>query len=105
MAGYSVVITAHAEKDLLGITDYIADSLREPITAKRQLLRIKETVMGLSDYPTRHSLVLDENLAAKGYRFATADNYLIFYIVSPVEKTVTIIRVLYNRRDWQSLLQ
>lgn len=105
MARYDVVITSPAARDLQGIADYIAIDLKEPVTARRQLSRLRESILGLAEFPDRHALVADEALAAKGFRMTAVDNYLIFYIASPNEMTVTVIRVLYNRRDWSSILQ
>ena len=104
MAGFTVVVTDPAAKDLQGIADYIAKDLREPATARKQLSRIREAVLGLADFPTRHALVADDVLAALGYRMLVVDNYLVFYITASAEDTVTIVRVLYGRRDWMSIL-
>lgn len=104
MPAYEVLVTAPAARDLQGIADYIAHELREPETARRQLARIKDAVLTLADYPTRFRLVADESLAKKGFRVMAVDNYLVFYITADKQKTVTVIRVLYNRRDWANLL-
>ena len=104
MAGDQVLVTEPAARDLKGIADYIAHELREPETARRQVGRIKQAVLSLADFPTRHPLVAEEALAKKGFRMVVIDNYLVFYIAASREKTVTVIRVLYHRRDWASLL-
>lgn len=104
MPAFKVVITDPAALDLQGIVDYISLELREPETARKQLSRIRNAVFCLAEFPTRHALVIDKTLAEKGYRLICVDNYLVFYIESSSEETVTIVRVLYNRRDWISIL-
>jgi toxin ParE1/3/4 len=54
--------------------------------------------------PLRNALVADERLAYKGIRKIMVDNYIVFYIVTEENKTVTIIRMLYGRRGWMNLL-
>jgi plasmid stabilization system protein ParE len=54
-----------------------------------------------------HNLLIvpDEYLAQKGLKFALIKNYLLFYIIGGDEKTVTVIRFLYGRRDWKNMLR
>lgn len=104
MTTYHVFVTEPAARDLQGIADYIANDLREPETARRQLARLKDAVLSLEEYPTRCPLVAEQSLAKQGFRQMVVDNYLLFFIVANQKSTVTVIRVLYNRRDWASLL-
>jgi addiction module RelE/StbE family toxin len=102
--GYKVLMTQPAIDDLQSIASYIANELREPSIAINLLNRIKEAVMSLSEMPARHSLVSDENLAIQKIRKILVDNYIVFYTVSEQDVTVTVIRILYGRRDWVSLI-
>ncbi|MGH4121235.1 type II toxin-antitoxin system RelE/ParE family toxin [Clostridium sp.] len=54
--------------------------------------------------PLRNALVNYERLAYIGIRKIMVDNYIVFYIANDESKTVTIIRILYGRRDWINLL-
>jgi len=105
MKQYKVLMTQSAAEDLQGITDYIANELREPAIAKKLVGRIREAVMSLAELPTRHALVADERLAVQRIRKTVVDNYIIFYALSEKAATVTVIRILYGRRDWESILQ
>ena len=60
--------------------------------------------MSLAEMPTRYAMVADEHLAAQGIRKLPVENYIVFYVVSEQDKTVTVIRILYGRRDWEQLL-
>lgn len=104
MKRFSVFITRPATNDLKGISNYIGYELREPSTAKKFISKVKEAVMGLSEMPTRYPLVADERLAVQGIRKLIVDNYIVFYIVSEQDAIVTVVRILYDRRNWENLL-
>ena len=104
MITYKVLMTEPAANDLQGIAHYIANELREPGIANSLIVRIRESVLSLAQLPTRHALVADERLAFKGVRKALVDNYIIFYVVSEKNATVTVVRILYGSRNWIELL-
>ena len=104
MKKYSIFITHTATEDLKGIASYIAIELQEPSIAKKLVGNIKEAIMSLEQIPTRYSLLHDVNLAVQGIRKLVVDNYIVFYIVSEKDNGVTIVRILYSRRDWVNLL-
>lgn len=104
MKQYKVLMTEPATDDLQSIARYIADELFEPAITKKLIGKIKEAVMSLAELPTRHGLVADERLAAQGIHKLLVENYIVFYVVSERETTVTILRILYGRRDWEHLI-
>lgn len=104
MDKYSIDITQSAELDIIGIVGYISDEFLSPETAGELLQRFHETVITLEDFPYRNGLVLDERLALQGIRKTMVDNYLIFYTINEEQKIVTIIRILYSRRNWINIL-
>ncbi|MDD4169972.1 MAG: type II toxin-antitoxin system RelE/ParE family toxin [Desulfotomaculaceae bacterium] len=97
-------MTKPAADDLQTIAEYITYELLEPVIAKKLVGKIKEVVMSLDKLPTRHALVTDERLAAQGIRKLIVENYIVFYVVSEKDETVTVIRIIYGRRDWEQLL-
>lgn len=104
MSMYDIQITEPAEKDLYEIGAYISKELLEPETAKKVISKIAKGVNSLEDMPLRNALLADDRLAYKGIRKIMMDNYIVFYIVTEESKIVTIIRILYSRRDWINLL-
>lgn len=104
MKRYRILMSEPAVEDLQQTAEYISKVLREPATARKLVGKIKEAVMSLADMPTRHALVNDECLAAQGIRKMPVENYIVFYMVSERDGTVTIIRILYGRRAWELLL-
>lgn len=104
MKAYHLAITEPAEADLKEITDYIAKELLEPSTAQHLITKISEAIFELEQMPKRYALVDDERLANQGIRKLVVDNYIVFYIVSEKNQSVSVIRILYGRRDWHNLL-
>lgn len=104
MKRFEVVITQLAEQDLADIVRYISRELREPFIAKKLIGRIREAIMSLTQLPERNPLVSDERLASQGIRKLLVENYIVFYVISHQAPTVTVLRILFNRRDWEGLL-
>ncbi|NDO52256.1 type II toxin-antitoxin system RelE/ParE family toxin [Lachnospiraceae bacterium MD335] len=100
-----VVFTEPAEYDLLDIEYYIFVDLCNPQAAQR----ISDGILGaagkLAEYPEGHPLVGDELLGRMGIRITYFDNYNIFYYYDMQNDIVYIIRVLYNKADWQNILK
>jgi toxin ParE1/3/4 len=104
MSKYSIEITEPAERDLLEISNYIAKELMEPSIAMKLINKIGDVILDLEEMPFRNGLVLDERLAHLGIRRIIVNNYTVFYIVSEEGNVVTIIRILYSKREWMNLL-
>lgn len=104
MNEYVLRITEAAEKDLNSITDYIAFELRDPSAAWNQIERIQAILYALRQTPERYGIVQDPYLAQRGVRKIPIDHYLVFYTVDSLHGIVTILRVLYGRRDWEQLV-
>lgn len=100
MENYKVKIYPTAKRDLLDIIDYL--NTLSPEAALRYYDLLTEQIASLSHLPEQCPRPKDLALAAKGYRYLIVENYLVFYVVSG--DTVQIRRILYGRRDYQSLL-
>ena len=101
---YSVQITSRAETDLREIYEYIAYELLSPPTAARQLQRLEDEILSLDQMPNRYPAYPDEPWHSRGLLVMSVDNYLVFYMPDAAAQTVTIIRVMYGRRDIASQL-
>lgn len=100
-----VIFTEPAEYDLLDIEYYIYVDLCNHQAAERISNGILDEAEKLGEYPTCHSLVDDELLRSVGLRMTHFDNYNIFYYYDMQKDIVYIIRVLYNKVDWQRLFR
>ena len=100
MGQFKVVILRPAREDISEIIGYL-NSL-SPQTALRYYDLLVERIGSLSDMPERCPLARDIQLRLRGYRFLAVENYLVFFVV--VGDTVQIRRILYARRQYESLL-
>jgi toxin ParE1/3/4 len=100
MKNFNIEITLPAEHDLKGIADYITNELRDSSAARNVISKIGEAIIDLELFPFRNAIVLDERLALKGIRLKIVESYIVFYVISEGNFIVTIVRIIYNRRDW-----
>ena len=96
---YSIVLTDQAEKDLSGIYEYIAYTLHEKHNARKQLDRIKEAIQCLDTMSERHRRYDKGIWKKRNTHFFSVDNYTIFYTVANSTQTVSVIRIMYSRRN------
>ncbi|MCL2253747.1 MAG: type II toxin-antitoxin system RelE/ParE family toxin, partial [Lachnospiraceae bacterium] len=73
--------------------------------AERVYQSIQSQLLTLENMPARYNVVSDEPYASMGVRLMPVENYNAFFIISESDHEVHVIRILYNRRDWQSILQ
>ena len=97
---YKVKIYPAAKRDLQQIVDYL--NTLSALAALRYYDLLVEQISSLSHMPFRCPRPRDAALAAKGYRYLLVEKYLVFYVV--VGDTVQIRRILYARRNYQSVL-
>ena len=78
MARYRVDVSEPAENDLRDIVRYISVSLSEPMAALKTMDSIEEAMQNLRNMPQKYPLVIDDRLAALGYRKLIVKNYMSF---------------------------
>ena len=101
---YKLEILPIAKKDMDDIIYYISNNLKN-LSAARDLAKsfmdgankILNFPYGLSIY---NSILKLEN----EYRSIKVKNFLMFYTIDEKNKTITIVRVLYNKMDINSIL-
>lgn len=100
---YRVEITEPAQQDMMELYLYISEILKEPASAERIYFSIREAVLFLNEMPERYAVIDEPWFADLGIRKMPAENYLVFYQVERESALVTVLRVLYNRREWRFL--
>ena len=100
---YQLYITGVAERDISQAVDYIEFVLKNPKAANVLLEETDQKINALLPFPQEHPIVEDKLLAAWGIRFTQIKNYLAFYVIE--ENQVTVIRFLYAKSDWISILK
>lgn len=96
---YQIFITAKAEEDLSEIFEYIAYKLLSGENAVRQMDRIEKAIMSLDEFPERNHIYEKEPWKSRNLRVMPIDNYMVFYIPDNIKSMVTILRVMYGKRD------
>ncbi len=94
-----VQISEQADRDLRDIFEYIAFELLAPENAAGQLDRLEDAISKLDNMPEKFRRYEREPWRSRGLRVSTVDNYLVFYIPDMERQIVTVIRVMYGRRD------
>ena len=102
---YQLHITSTAEHDIMRAVDYIEFTLKNPDAANNLLDIATEQINSLSDLPQKFQLVDDPVLANWGIRFVIINHYLAFYTINEEKQIVIIIRFLYQKSNWTSILR
>lgn len=102
---YQVHITFTAEHDIMCAADYIKFTLKNSDAAVNLLDAVTEQIGSLADLPQKFRLVDDPVLAGWGIRFVIINNYLAFYTINEEKQTVIIVRFLYQKSNWTSILR
>ncbi len=96
---FKVVYSPESIDDLRAIYLYIANELKEPETARKQIDRIRSKIRGLDSFPGKYAKVEWAPWSDMDMRRISVDNYLVFYLVNNEKSEVTIVRVFYGGRD------
>lgn len=102
---YSVKITEPAEQDLNATVDYYITVLKAQKAANTLLNEIEEKLSFLSTNPLVYEIENDKYLQERNIRSVLVKNHLIFYIVNQDDQQVTVLRILYARRNWLRILR
>lgn len=102
---YQINITRTAEQDLRDAANYIEYVLKNPEAADKLLDLASSHIMTLKTNPKIHAVIDDVVLKTWGIRFIVVGNYLAFYVIDEKLNTVYIIRFLYSKRDWVTILK
>lgn len=101
---YQLEFLPIARQDLIEIVQYITVKLKNPEAADRLAEDIISAVEALTDFPYRNPVFSPIRPLSFEYRTASVGNYLLFYRVSEEEQQILVSRILYNRRNLESLL-
>ena len=102
---YNIRITDKAQEDIGRAADYIEFVLKNPDSADELLDAAEAEIGSLSAMPERYQIPDDDVLRAWGIRYVQVKSYLAFYTVDKATATVNVIRFLYGKRDWDSILR
>ena len=102
---YNIHVTQSAERDMANAYDYIDLVLKNPTAADKLLDVADEKIGALAEFPHKFEVVSDKLLSLWGIRFTIVMNYLAFYTVDDATQTVHIVRFLYGKSNWITILK
>lgn len=102
---YQIRITNTAERDLLSAADHIEFVLKNPKAADELLDEAQAQINSLHEFPERCKVVDDPVLNSWGIRYIIIKNYLAFFIIDETKKEVNVIRFLFQKSNWKSILR
>ncbi|MCL1874368.1 MAG: type II toxin-antitoxin system RelE/ParE family toxin [Clostridiales bacterium] len=98
----NIKYTPEAEDDLAKIKEYISGHLESPIAAENTVAKITKKIRKLEQFPEMGAPLSSIVNIVTDYRFLVCASYLAFYRIDG--NNVYIIRVLYGRRDYITIL-
>lgn len=101
---FEVKITPLAVSQLKDTVTYISETLLVPETATKWLNILKSKISTLESLPNRFPLTDEEPWRAKGVRKQIVKGFIVYYLVNEEQNTVTVLAVVYGRRDQLSAL-
>ncbi|MCL2766750.1 MAG: type II toxin-antitoxin system RelE/ParE family toxin [Peptococcaceae bacterium] len=101
---FYVKTTGLARLDMRLIYEYIAKTLKAPVTAEKQYSRIEKAIYSLEIMPERFRRYEEEPWRSRNLRVMPVDNYLVLYIVDKKNSVATVIRIMYSARNIKSEL-
>jgi plasmid stabilization system protein ParE len=97
---YEVKYEKTAEDDLDSILDYLTNELHNIRAAKRLVGEISRRISYLVDSPELYSAAFSPILAQKGYRTFSVGNYIVFFKVDHEARIVSIVHIVFGKRDY-----
>lgn len=96
---YTIKYSTKAINDLRDIYSYIAFNLQSPETAAKMVRRIRNSIKELDFMPERNPILDWEPWNSLNTHKMRVGNHLVFYIVDPLQSSVSIVRIVYGKRD------
>lgn len=94
-----------AKLDLNEIITYINDNLKNPTAAKEFIKTFIKDANNIIKFPYSNPEYITNKKLNNKYRISSIKNFLIFYTIDEKEKTITISRVLYKKREINKFLK
>lgn len=102
---YSYCFTEKAEQDFDEILHYILVDLANPAAAQKLGRKMFEQIDMVRAFPDSGASVDNEFLSDKSVRKLSVDNYIIYYKAHYDEKTISVIRIVYGKRNLDEIIR
>lgn len=101
---YSLEFLPIARQDMSDIAKYVNSVLCNPSAAMNLIERMVAAAEELQDHPYSCPVYYPPRTLPFEYRKLTVGNYIMFYRIAEKLKLITVVRVIYAKRDYGSLL-
>ena len=98
-----LTIYPSASKDIENIYNYISLDLANPIAANNFIVDLSDTFEKIVMFPKMYPIIDNPFIKDKLVRKALVKSYIVFYKVAVNE--IQVLRVLYSRSNYQTLLK
>ena len=98
-------LTEKAYEDLVSNLNYIPNNLGNPAAAKRFFDHVFNSLDKLCLFPMSYPTVDSEFIKRKDLRKLIIDNFLAYKTYDAANSTVSVLRIVYGRRDILEVLR
>ena len=102
---YYIHVTDAAERDIQEAYDYIDLTLKNPTAADFLTESVGTSLQKLDRFPNQNPVVHDPFLYGLGIHFIIVQNYMAFYQIEEPAQVVHILRFLFGKSNWVSILK
>ena len=102
---YTVELSNTAEQDIHESVRYVTLQLKNPIAGRRLLGNTIDCVDSLESFAAPFAVIDDPNIGIHQIHLVPGENYLLFYQIHEPSHTVMVLRFLYGKSDWASILK
>lgn len=102
---YSYRFTEKAVQDFDEIIRYISIDLANPIAAQNLGKKVFEKIDVVREFPDSGAPIDNDFLSDKVVRKLLVDNYIIYYKAHYDEKIISIVRIVYGKRNLDEILR
>lgn len=93
-----------AKEDMESIIYYISYNLQNKTAALNLVDEFIKVANSILEFPYGNAEYTPIKPLKNEYRSAKVKNFIMFYTINEESKTITIVRVLYQKRDLRKLL-
>ena len=101
---YRLEIYPKAEKDLEDILYYVSQELKNVTAAQNLLVDFENAFTHVCMFPSSGSKIRNNLVKDKTLRKIIVKKYIAFYKTNDNEKTISIVRVIYGKSNWETIL-
>ena len=102
---YRIEFLPIAKKDIEDIIYYISYDLKNITAAKKLRDLFMSGIDNILEFPYGNAVYKPIGVLKNEYRSYKIKNFLMFYTIDEKEKLITVVRVLYQKMDFNNILK